>query len=83
MCTVFLKKKTFFYFSAAAHVPSMFRKAETEPLIQELSPHFQKPTLLSAFLTWSQFPSILAWLSKPGSCQQLGVEGEEKRDISS
>lgn len=52
------------------------------PLIQELSPHFQKATLLSAFLTWSQFPSILALLSKPGPCQQLGVEEEEKKKTS-
>lgn len=54
---------------------------KTEPLIQELSPHFQKATLLSAFLTWSQFPSILALLSKPGPCQQVG-SGRKKKKTS-
>lgn len=52
---------------------------KAEPLIQELSLHFQKATLLSAFLTWSQFPSILASLSKPTPCQQLGVDEAKKK----
>lgn len=38
----------------------------------------KKAALLSAFLTWSQFPSILAQLSDPCPCQQLGVD-EAKR----
>lgn len=34
-----------------------------ELLKQKLSPHFERATLLSAFLTWLQFPSVLASLS--------------------
>lgn len=45
---------------------------KAELLVQKLSPHFQKATLLSAFLTWSQFPSILASLSKPGRLPAVG-----------
>lgn len=52
---------------------------KAEPLVQKLSPHFQKATLLSAFLTWSQFPSVLALLSGPGPCQQLGVEEARRK----
>lgn len=43
----------------------------------------KKATLLSAFLTWSQFPSILAPLSEPGPCQQLGVDEAKKKKKTS
>lgn len=42
----------------------------------------KKATLLSAFLTWSQFPSILALLSEPDPCQQLGVDEAKKKKTS-
>lgn len=66
--------------SAAAHAHQTCSPTlKAEPLVQKLSPHFQKATLLSAFLTWSQFPSILASLSEPGPRQQLGVEEKKKK----
>lgn len=39
----------------------------------------KKATLLSAFLTWSQFPSILAQPPDPCPCQQLGVDEAKKK----
>lgn len=67
------------YFLQLQNSENMFTDAESLSLIQELLPHFQKATLLSAFLTWSQFPSSLAPLPNPGLCQQLGVEEGKKK----
>lgn len=66
-------------FCSCTHTKHVHWRWKPSPSYRSCHHISKKATLLSAFLTWLQFPSILALLSEPGPCQQLGVDEAKKK----
>ena len=66
-------------FCSCTRTKPVCRRWKPRPSYRSCHHNSKKATLLSAFLTWSQFPSILALLLGPGLRQQLGADEAKKK----